>query len=161
MTVEPRLANRCEPSDDATVWTCRLRGGVRYADGARFDAGDVLASFVAQWDRSQPLRKGSRRAVRRLGRPVRRHHRRRVAAVVPAGPVAPASPRPGPAYLTSRRCIRIACSSAGPSSRRVSRYLSSPADSCWLPAVTPAASPAVIASRSCLAPASITGNEAS
>ena len=59
MTVEPRLANRCEPSADATVWTCRLRGGVRYADGARFDAGDVLASFVAQWDRSQPLRKGS------------------------------------------------------------------------------------------------------
>ncbi len=59
MTVEPRLAGTCEPSADATVWTCRLHGGVRYADGARFDAGDVLASFVAQWDRSQPLRKGS------------------------------------------------------------------------------------------------------
>jgi peptide/nickel transport system substrate-binding protein len=59
MIVEPRLASRCEPNADATVWTCRLHGGVKYSDGARFDAGDVLATFVAQWDRSQPLRKGS------------------------------------------------------------------------------------------------------
>ena len=59
MIVEPRLASRCEPNVDATVWTCRLRGGVKYADGARLDAGDVVASFVAQWDRSQPMRKGS------------------------------------------------------------------------------------------------------
>ena len=59
MTVEPRLATRCEPNADATVWTCRLHGGVKYSDGARLDAGDVLASFVAQWDRSQPLRNGS------------------------------------------------------------------------------------------------------
>ena len=59
MIVEPRLATRCEPNTDATVWTCRLHGGVKDSDGARIDAGDVLASFVAQWDRSQPLRKGS------------------------------------------------------------------------------------------------------
>jgi ABC-type transport system substrate-binding protein len=59
MTVEPRLATRCEPNADATVWSCRLRGGVKDTDGARLDAGDVLASFAAQWDRSLPLRTGS------------------------------------------------------------------------------------------------------
>ena len=35
MIVEPRLATRCEPNADATVWTCRLHGGVKYSDGAR------------------------------------------------------------------------------------------------------------------------------
>ena len=54
-TVEPRLA-QCEPNPQATVWTCRLRQGVTFQDGARLDAGDVLASYLAQWDRSQPQR---------------------------------------------------------------------------------------------------------
>jgi ABC-type transport system substrate-binding protein len=56
---EPRLAERCDPDADAITWTCRLRSGVTFHDGARLDAGDVLASFVAQWDRSQPMRAGS------------------------------------------------------------------------------------------------------
>ena len=56
LTVQPRLAERCFPNDDATVWTCRLRAGVTFHDGARLDAGDVLATYVAQWDASQPLR---------------------------------------------------------------------------------------------------------
>jgi peptide/nickel transport system substrate-binding protein len=55
MTVEPRLA-QCEPNAPATVWTCRLRQGVTFQDGARLDAGDVLATYVAQWDRSRPQR---------------------------------------------------------------------------------------------------------
>jgi ABC-type transport system substrate-binding protein len=59
MTVEPRLAQRCEPDARAITWTCRLRPDVRFDDGARLDAGDVLASYVAQWDRSQPLRQAS------------------------------------------------------------------------------------------------------
>ena len=59
MTVEPQLAQQCEPNAQATVWTCRLRQGVTFQDGARLDAGDVLASYVAQWDRSQPLRMAS------------------------------------------------------------------------------------------------------
>ena len=58
MTVEPRLA-QCEPDAQATVWTCRLRQGVTFHDGARLDAGDVLASYVAQWDRSRPQRAAS------------------------------------------------------------------------------------------------------
>jgi peptide/nickel transport system substrate-binding protein len=52
----PRLAQRCTPNRDATVWTCRLRSGITFADGKRLDAGDVVASFAAQWDRSGPLR---------------------------------------------------------------------------------------------------------
>ncbi len=59
MTVEPQLAQRCEPDAQVTVWTCHLRQGVTFQDGARLDAGDVLTSYVAQWDRSQPLRAAS------------------------------------------------------------------------------------------------------
>ena len=53
---EPRLAAQCAPNADATTWTCRLRRGITYKDGMRLDAGDVLASFVAQWDARGPLR---------------------------------------------------------------------------------------------------------
>lgn len=56
LAVEPRLAETCAPGADATAWTCRLRADTRFQDGARLDAGDVLASFVEQWDASQPLR---------------------------------------------------------------------------------------------------------
>jgi ABC-type transport system substrate-binding protein len=53
---EPRLAERCTPDADAVVWTCTLREGVVFHDGTRLDAGDVLATYVAQWDVSAPLR---------------------------------------------------------------------------------------------------------
>ena len=56
MTPEPVLAQGCIPDQAALAWTCRLREDRTYSDGKRVDAGDVLASFVAQWDRSQPLR---------------------------------------------------------------------------------------------------------
>ncbi len=56
LIAEPSLAQRCTSNADATVWTCRLRSGVTFTDGAKLDAGDVLSSYVAQWDRSQPLR---------------------------------------------------------------------------------------------------------
>ena len=53
---KPSLAVRCTPNADATTWTCRLRPDVTFGDGMRLDAGDVLASFVAQWDAGGPLR---------------------------------------------------------------------------------------------------------
>jgi ABC-type transport system substrate-binding protein len=56
VAVEPRLAVRCAPNADATVWTCRLRPETLFHDGMRLDAGDVLASLVAQWDPAGPLR---------------------------------------------------------------------------------------------------------
>lgn len=61
LTVEPRLAERCAQNDDATEWTCTLRRGVMFHDGARLDAADVLASYVAQWDPGSPLRLGAGR----------------------------------------------------------------------------------------------------
>ena len=56
LAVEPRLAQWCTTGDGATTWTCRLRAGITFSDGVALDAGDVMATFVAQWDRSQPLR---------------------------------------------------------------------------------------------------------
>ena len=52
----PALAERCTPDAAATVWTCTLRERVAFHDGSRLDAGDVLATYVAQWDVSRPLR---------------------------------------------------------------------------------------------------------
>ena len=68
-----------------------------------------------------------------------------------------------PPRATSSASLRIlrAWSASGPMRRRASRYVSRASASCWLPAVTPAASPAVIASRSWTAPASRAGRDAS
>ncbi len=46
----PVLATSCDPNTDGTVWTCKLRDGVKFDDGSDFDANDVVASFAAQWD---------------------------------------------------------------------------------------------------------------
>jgi peptide/nickel transport system substrate-binding protein len=52
----PRLAEACTMAEGGTVWTCRLRAGVAFHDGTALDAGDVLATYVAQWDASSSLR---------------------------------------------------------------------------------------------------------
>lgn len=52
--VEPRLATACTPNDDSTVWTCTLREGVTFHDGSTFDANDVVASWAAGIDASDP-----------------------------------------------------------------------------------------------------------
>ncbi len=55
---KPVLATGCDANADLTVWTCHLRSGVTFHDGAAFDAGDVLTSFAAQWDYEHPLHFG-------------------------------------------------------------------------------------------------------
>ena len=55
---EPRLANGCSVSADGLVVECALRSGVRFHNGARLDAGDVLDSFAAAWDCAHPLHIG-------------------------------------------------------------------------------------------------------
>jgi len=55
---EPALAERCEPSEDLATWTCTLRDGVTFHDGAALDANDVVLSFVVQWDATHPLHRG-------------------------------------------------------------------------------------------------------
>ena len=57
-SVEPALARSCAPNKDATVWTCKLRTGVTFHDGASLDADDVVMSYAVQWDADNPLHVG-------------------------------------------------------------------------------------------------------
>jgi ABC-type transport system substrate-binding protein len=57
--VEPALATACEANEDATVWTCALRQGVKFHDGSDFDANDVVASWAAGIDASNPHHVGN------------------------------------------------------------------------------------------------------
>jgi len=54
----PSLATACSSNASLTVWTCTLRDGVRFHNGARFDAGDVRDSYAAQWDCAHPSHVG-------------------------------------------------------------------------------------------------------
>jgi ABC-type transport system substrate-binding protein len=54
----PALATQCTGNEDATQFTCTLRTGVKFHNGATLDAGDVLTSFALQWDVEHPLHIG-------------------------------------------------------------------------------------------------------
>ena len=54
----PALAEVCEGNAEATLWTCTLRSGVRFHDGAHFDANDVVMSYALQWDLDHALHIG-------------------------------------------------------------------------------------------------------
>jgi ABC-type transport system substrate-binding protein len=54
----PSLAEECEPNEDLTQWTCTLRDGVTFHDGAAFDANDVVLSYAVLWDAEHPLHVG-------------------------------------------------------------------------------------------------------
>jgi ABC-type transport system substrate-binding protein len=54
----PALATGCTASTDSTTWTCTLRDGVKFHDGAALDANDVVVSYALQWDTKHPLHKG-------------------------------------------------------------------------------------------------------
>ncbi|MCI0556154.1 MAG: ABC transporter substrate-binding protein [Anaerolineae bacterium] len=55
----PALAESWEPNTDATEWTFTLRHGVTFHNGATFDANDVVATYAALWDASNPNHKGN------------------------------------------------------------------------------------------------------
>jgi ABC-type transport system substrate-binding protein len=52
--VIPALAESYAPNADLTEYTFSLRQGVKFHNGADFDANDVVATFVAQWDAKSP-----------------------------------------------------------------------------------------------------------
>ncbi len=54
----PALATSCDGNEDATQFTCHLREGVHFHDGAAFDANDVVLSYAVQWDPNNPLHIG-------------------------------------------------------------------------------------------------------
>jgi len=57
--VEPGLATGCEPNEDLTVWTCKLREGVKFHDGSTLDANDVVFSWGIGWDAASPYHVGN------------------------------------------------------------------------------------------------------
>jgi ABC-type transport system substrate-binding protein len=52
--VVPSLAESYTANADLTEYTFALRKGVKFQNGADFDANDVVATFVAQWDAKSP-----------------------------------------------------------------------------------------------------------
>lgn len=56
--LQPGVAESWSSNADATVWTFNLRYGVRFTNGALLEANDVVASFTAIWDASNPNHKG-------------------------------------------------------------------------------------------------------
>jgi peptide/nickel transport system substrate-binding protein len=55
----PHAGDCCESNEDATVWTCNLREGVLFHDGSSLDANDVVASWAAGIDASNPYHVGN------------------------------------------------------------------------------------------------------
>ena len=56
---EPRVATGCTANDDASIWVCTLRDGVKFHDGSDLDANDVIASWAAGIDAKNPNHKGN------------------------------------------------------------------------------------------------------
>lgn len=56
--VQPSLADSWKSNDAMTEWTFYLRYNVNFSNGATLDANDVVASFVAMWDASNPNHTG-------------------------------------------------------------------------------------------------------
>lgn len=56
--VEPGLASQCTASPDLREWTCSLRSGIKFHDGSKLDANDVVVSFKAQWLSGDSLHRG-------------------------------------------------------------------------------------------------------
>jgi ABC-type transport system substrate-binding protein len=56
---KPALAEKCEGNADATEWTCTLKQGIKFSNGAAFDANDVVASWARGLDASNPLHVGN------------------------------------------------------------------------------------------------------
>ncbi|MFO7664317.1 MAG: ABC transporter substrate-binding protein [Chloroflexota bacterium] len=57
--VVPELALSCEANEDATVWTCALRQGVMFHNGAIMNANDVVYSWAVGIDASNPNHVGN------------------------------------------------------------------------------------------------------
>lgn len=55
---KPGLAEKCEANADATEWTCTLKKDVKFSNGAKLDAGDVVTTWSTGLDYNNPLRKG-------------------------------------------------------------------------------------------------------
>lgn len=57
--VVPALATSCDPNADLTQWVCHLRDGVKFSDGSKLDASDVVQTWAVALDAANPLHKGN------------------------------------------------------------------------------------------------------
>lgn len=57
--LEPLLAEVCTPDATASEWVCKLRANVRFHDGSQLHANDVVASWAAALDASNPYHTGN------------------------------------------------------------------------------------------------------
>src|SRR5262249_41910926 len=57
--VVPSLAESWQANADSTEFTFHLRKGVKFSNGAAFDANNVVATYDAQWDAKSPNHKGN------------------------------------------------------------------------------------------------------
>jgi ABC-type transport system substrate-binding protein len=57
--VVPALATGCEANENATVWVCTLREGVKFHNGSELDANDVVMSWAIGIDASNPYHVGN------------------------------------------------------------------------------------------------------
>jgi len=55
---KPALAEKCTPNDALTEWTCTLKKGIKFSNGAAFGADDVVATYARAFDVSNPNHKG-------------------------------------------------------------------------------------------------------
>lgn len=65
--IEPALAETYTSNDDLTEWTFNLRQGVKFHNGASFEANDVVATYVALWDATSPNHVGRTGAFEYFG----------------------------------------------------------------------------------------------
>lgn len=57
--IESRIATDCIGDENASTWVCTLRDGVKFHDGSDLDANDVVASWAAGIDATNPNHKGN------------------------------------------------------------------------------------------------------
>ena len=57
--IEPRLAEVCTPNATASEWLCVLRQNIRFHDGSQLHANDVVASWAASLDATNPYHTGN------------------------------------------------------------------------------------------------------
>ncbi|MBM4420885.1 MAG: hypothetical protein FJ034_04755 [Chloroflexi bacterium] len=112
LRVQPKLASAWEMSTDARTWTFTLRDGVRFHDGAPFDAAAVAASFerarvdgaaayAELWGAEPVIAKVEARSSRTVAFTLRSPFGPFLAnlALTASGVVSPAAPRAGDAAI--------------------------------------------------------------